>query len=130
MQHARYIVTEDLQQSIAVSNQYAPEHLIVQVENAGQWLSDIKNAGSVFLGAWSPESVGDYASGTNHVLPTYGYARNSSSLGTLDFMRRYTVQELTKQALERLGNTVMQLAQAEGLDAHRNAVAIRLEEPQ
>jgi histidinol dehydrogenase len=130
MQHARYIVTEDLQQSIAVSNQYAPEHLIVQVENAGQWLSDIKNAGSVFLGAWSPESVGDYASGTNHVLPTYGYARNYSSLGTLDFMRRYTVQELTKQALERLGNTVMQLAQAEGLDAHRNAVAIRLEEPQ
>lgn len=128
MQHARYILTESLAESIAVSNQYAPEHLIVQVNNARDCLSQLGNAGSIFLGQYSPESAGDYASGTNHVLPTYGYARNYSSLGLLDFMRRYTVQELSYQGLENIGNAIMDLAAAEGLDAHKNAVAIRLEE--
>jgi histidinol dehydrogenase len=86
----------------------------------------LKHAGSIFIGAYSPESAGDYASGTNHVLPTYGYARNYSSLGLLDFMRRYTVQELSREGLENIGDAIMDLADAEGLDAHRNAVKIRL----
>ncbi len=128
MQHARYIKSNDIDQSIAISNQYAPEHLIVQVEQARRYLADLKNAGSIFLGAWSPESAGDYASGTNHVLPTYGYARNHSSLGLLDFYRRYTVQELSRQGLENIGPAIMALAGAEGLDAHLNAVAIRLQD--
>lgn len=127
MQNSRYILTEDLAQSVAVSNAYAPEHLIVQTENADALLSSLENAGSIFVGAWSPESAGDYASGTNHVLPTYGYARNYSSLGLADFMRRYTVQTLSAEGIQKLGPTIMTLANAEGLDAHRNAVAVRLE---
>ena len=126
MQHARYILTDSLAEAIAVSNAYAPEHLIVQTDNARECLKQIKNAGSVFLGKWSPESAGDYASGTNHVLPTYGYAKNYSSLGLLDFMRRYTVQELTADGMRNLGPTIMTLASAEGLDAHEQAVALRL----
>ncbi|WP_100656768.1 histidinol dehydrogenase [Alteromonas flava] len=127
MQHSRYILTEDFAQAIAVSNQYAPEHLIVQAENARNWLPSIRNAGSIFVGAWSPESAGDYASGTNHVLPTYGYSRMYSSLGLLDFMRRYTVQELSPAGFKALAPTLLALSNAEGLDAHGNAVAIRLD---
>ena len=127
MENARYIVTDTINEAIAVSNQYAPEHLIVQCDNARGLLPLIKHAGSVFLGPWSPESAGDYASGTNHVLPTYGYARNYSSLGLLDFMRRYTIQELSEDGMRNLGPAIMQLADAEGLDAHRNAVGFRLD---
>lgn len=127
MQHARYILTENIEQAVNVSNQYAPEHLIIQTENARQWLAKIENASSIFVGPWSPESAGDYASGTNHVLPTYGYSRSYSSLGLLDFYRRFTVQELSKSGFHALAPTIMELASAEGLDAHRNAVAIRLE---
>jgi histidinol dehydrogenase len=126
MQNARYILTQSVQESVAVSNLYAPEHLIVQTDNPRELLTSIKNAGSIFLGQWSPESAGDYASGTNHVLPTYGYARNYSSLGVADFLRRYTVQELSYDGLANIGSAIMDLADAEGLDAHRNAVAIRL----
>ncbi|WP_252728868.1 histidinol dehydrogenase [Aliiglaciecola lipolytica] len=126
MQHGRYILTSDVNESILVSNQYAPEHLIVQVENARDLLPKLKYAGSIFIGKWSPESAGDYASGTNHVLPTYGYSRNYSSLGLADFMRRYTVQELSYQGLSNIGNAIMDLAEAEGLDAHKRAVSIRL----
>ncbi|MFC6439452.1 histidinol dehydrogenase [Bowmanella sp. JS7-9] len=127
MANSRYILTDSLQESIAVSNAYAPEHLIVQTRDARSLLGQLKNAGSVFLGAWSPESAGDYASGTNHVLPTYGYAKNYSSLGLMDFMRRYTVQELTEQGLKNIGPAIMALANAEGLDAHLQAVAKRME---
>ena len=127
MENARYILTGSVNEAIAVSNQYAPEHLIVQCENARGLLPLIKHAGSIFLGPWSPESAGDYASGTNHVLPTYGYARNYSSLGLLDFMRRYTIQELSEDGMRNLGPAIMQLADAEGLDAHRNAVGFRLD---
>lgn len=130
MQNARYILTESIEESVQVSNLYAPEHLIVQTENARGLLPSLKNAGSVFLGQWSPESAGDYASGTNHVLPTYGYARNYSSLGVADFLRRYTVQELSYDGLKVIGDAIMDLAEAEGLDAHKNAVAIRLKYPQ
>ncbi|AEP29301.1 histidinol dehydrogenase [Brumicola nitratireducens] len=124
--NSRYILTESIQESVLVSNAYAPEHLIVQTDNARDLIESLKHAGSIFVGAYSPESAGDYASGTNHVLPTYGYARNYSSLGLLDFMRRYTVQELTREGLENIGDAIMDLADAEGLDAHRNAVKIRL----
>jgi histidinol dehydrogenase len=126
MQYARYIVCDDIAQAIQVSNLYAPEHLIVQVEDTDSALAQLKYAGSIFVGPYSPESAGDYASGTNHVLPTYGYSRNYSSLGLLDFMRRFTVQTLSKQGLQDLGPAIMHLADAEGLDAHKNAVAIRL----
>jgi histidinol dehydrogenase len=127
VQHSRYILTDSLEQAYAVSNAYAPEHLIIQIENARDSLDKLTNAGSIFVGQWSPESAGDYASGTNHVLPTYGYARNYSSLGLADFMRRYTVQELSYQGLQNIGNAIMDLADAEGLDAHRQAVKLRLE---
>lgn len=127
MENARYILTTTVDEAIAVSNQYAPEHLIVQCDDARDLLPKIKHAGSIFLGPWSPESAGDYASGTNHVLPTYGYARNYSSLGLLDFMRRYTIQELSEDGMRNLGPAIMQLADAEGLDAHRNAVGFRLD---
>jgi histidinol dehydrogenase len=124
--NSRYILTASIEESVLVSNAYAPEHLIVQTDNARDLLASLKHAGSIFVGAYSPESAGDYASGTNHVLPTYGYARNYSSLGLLDFMRRYTVQELSREGLENIGDAIMDLADAEGLDAHRNAVKIRL----
>ena len=126
IKHSRYILTESLEQAFEVSNVYAPEHLIIQIENARDSLDKLTNAGSIFVGQWSPESAGDYASGTNHVLPTYGYARNYSSLGLADFMRRYTVQELSYQGLKNIGNAIMDLADAEGLDAHRQAVKLRL----
>jgi len=127
VKHSRYIFTETLEQTFEVSNAYAPEHLIIQIENARDSLDKLTNAGSIFVGQWSPESAGDYASGTNHVLPTYGYARNYSSLGLADFMRRYTVQELSYNGLQNIGNAIMDLADAEGLDAHRQAVKLRLD---
>ena len=128
VEHSRYILTKDLDESVTVSNAYAPEHLIVQTENARELVAKLRHAGSIFVGAYSPESAGDYASGTNHVLPTYGYARNYNSLGLLDFMRRYTIQELSKEGLQNIGDAIMDLAEAEGLDAHKHAVAIRLDD--
>ncbi|WP_432459536.1 histidinol dehydrogenase [Agarivorans sp. QJM3NY_25] len=130
LSHSTAIVVDDLQQAVQVNNLYGPEHLIVQTEQARQLLPQLENAGSIFLGEWTPESVGDYASGTNHTLPTYGYTRTYSSLGTLDFMKRFTVQELTQQGLKDLSAAVVPIADAEGLDAHRRAVTIRLGEEQ
>ncbi|KHT53482.1 histidinol dehydrogenase [Alteromonas macleodii] len=127
MENARYILADSIEQAIEASNAYAAEHLIVQIENARDYLPKIKYAGSIFLGPWSPESAGDYASGTNHVLPTYGYAKNYSSLGLLDFMRRYTIQELSADGMRNLGPAIMALAAAEGLDAHEQAVALRMQ---
>jgi len=127
MENARYILADSIEQAIEASNAYAAEHLIVQIENARDYLPKIKYAGSIFLGPWSPESAGDYASGTNHVLPTYGYAKNYSSLGLLDFMRRYTIQELSATGMRNLGPAIMALAAAEGLDAHEQAVALRMQ---
>jgi histidinol dehydrogenase len=125
--NSRFILTDSIEQAVAVTNAYAAEHLIVQTDNARDLLSSLKHAGSIFLGAYSPESAGDYASGTNHVLPTYGYARNYSSLGLLDFMRRYTVQELSATGLQNIGQAIIDLANAEGLDAHSRAVSLRLD---
>ncbi len=124
------IIADSLTQAVAISNYYGPEHLIVQTKNPRELVPLLDNAGSIFLGNWSPESVGDYASGTNHVLPTYGHTRTYSSLGLADFTKRMTVQELTADGLEALAPTVVAMANAEGLDAHRRAVTIRIEKLQ
>ncbi|HHQ4922473.1 TPA: histidinol dehydrogenase [Aeromonas veronii] len=120
------ILCDDLAEACTISNAYAPEHLIVQTRAPRDLLDKLENAGSIFLGAWTPESVGDYASGTNHTLPTYGYARTCSSLGLADYQRRYTVQELSAEGIRGLGPIVERIAQAEGLDGHKNAVTLRL----
>lgn len=126
LSHSVAIVAPTLDDCVNISNAYAPEHLIIQTQNPRAILPQIAHAGSVFLGAWSPESVGDYASGTNHVLPTYGYARTHSSLGLADFSKRMTVQELTPQGLANIAPTVTTLAHAEGLHAHARAVDVRM----
>jgi len=127
--NSRAIVVRDLDEAIEVSNRYAPEHLLLQTAAPRDLLPAVRNAGSVFVGPWTPESVGDYCSGTNHVLPTYGYARNYSGLGLDQFLRQMTVQELTREGLEGLGDAVRTLAGLEGLDAHANAVSLRLQAP-
>lgn len=127
LQESRLIVTKDLDECVTISNRYGPEHLIIQTENADQLVDKINSAGSIFLGDWSPESAGDYASGTNHVLPTYGYTATYSSLGLADFQKRMTVQKLTAEGLQAIGNAVELMAQAEQLTAHKNAVTIRLD---
>jgi histidinol dehydrogenase len=124
--HSSAIVVDDLTTALEISNRYAPEHLILQVEKARRWLPKVQAAGSVFLGPWTPESVGDYCSGTNHVLPTYGFARRYSSLGVADFLRAMTVQELTVEGLKTIGPIAETLAALEGLDAHAWAVTERL----
>jgi len=123
---SRLIVAADLDQCVAISNRYGPEHLIIQTRQARDLVDSITSAGSVFLGDWSPESAGDYASGTNHVLPTYGYTATFSSLGLADFQKRMTVQELTPQGFMGLASTIETLAAAEQLTAHKNAVTLRV----
>lgn len=124
--NSHIIVVENIAAAIAISNRYAPEHLILHTVNARESLGSIRNAGSVFVGPWSPESVGDYASGTNHVLPTYGFARSFGGLGVDSFMRQMTVQELSPAGLRNIGEAVIELANLEGLDAHAAAVKRRL----
>jgi histidinol dehydrogenase len=124
---SRVLLVPDLATAMDVSNQYAPEHLILQVVAPRDWLGRVRNAGSVFLGAWTPETMGDYCSGTNHVLPTYGHARAYSGLGVADFVKRVTVQEVTPKGLNDLGRTARTLARLESLDAHANAVSVRLD---
>lgn len=127
LQGSRLVVVPDLPTAFAVSNDYAPEHLILQVAEPRRWLSGVRTAGSVFLGPWTPEPMGDYCSGTNHVLPTYGYARAYSGLSLGDFVRRMTVQEITPAGLRDLGPVAATLADLEGLDAHARAVTLRLD---
>ncbi len=121
---------ETLEQAFDFSNRYAPEHLIIQCENPKSHIPLVDNAGSVFLGPWSPESAGDYASGTNHTLPTYGYARMYSGVNLLSFMKQITFQHLTRDGLENLGSTVMTLAEVEELEAHKRSISIRLNKDQ
>ena len=123
----RLVVVDSLEKAFAVSNDYAPEHLILEIREARSWLSRVSAAGAVFLGSWSPESMGDYCSGPNHTLPTYGYAKAYSGLGLEDFQKRITVQELSPAGLKGLGPTAQILAGLEGLDAHAAAVTIRLD---
>ena len=127
LRHAAVILVDTIDDALEVANLYAPEHLIIQVNNPRQYIDLIHNAGSVFLGPWTPESVGDYCSGTNHVLPTYGYARNHSGLSVADFQKQLTVQELSRAGLEALAPTVQTLAGLEQLDAHARAVTVRLD---
>jgi histidinol dehydrogenase len=124
--HSRILVVPDLDAALAISDRYAPEHLIIQTRQPRALLERVHNAGSVFLGSWSPEPLGDYCSGPNHVLPTYGHARAYSGLGVQDFTRRMTVQELSADGLRELGPTASTLARLEGLDAHAAAVELRL----
>jgi histidinol dehydrogenase len=126
MANSRILVVENLEQAIEVAESYAPEHLIIDTRYPRAVLEHIHSAGSVFLGRWSPEPMGDYCSGTNHVLPTYGYARAYSGLSVQDFTRRMTVQELSGKGLTDLGPTAVTLARLEGLDAHAAAIEMRL----
>jgi len=126
LESSRLITVDTLDTAMDVSNAYAPEHLIIETENPRSLLPKVLHAGSVFLGAWTPESMGDYCSGTNHVLPTYGYARAFAGLSLADFTRQMTVQELTPEGIVGLGPVAQTLAMLEGLDAHANAVTVRL----
>lgn len=109
-----------------MTNRYAPEHLIIQTSDYMELAGRVVNAGSVFLGPYSPESAGDYASGTNHTLPTSGYAKAYSGVNIDSFMRKITFQELSENGLQALGPVIETMAAAETLDAHKNAVSIRL----
>jgi histidinol dehydrogenase len=122
----RLIVVDTLETALGIANAYAPEHLLLEVREPRVWLSRVTAAGAVFLGSWSPESMGDYCSGPNHTLPTYGYARSYSGLSLEDFQKRITVQEISPAGLREMGPTAQVLAGLEGLDAHAAAVTIRL----
>lgn len=126
LSQSRLIAVSSLAQAVEVSNRYAPEHLILQVDEPRALLGAIQSAGSVFLGAWTPESVGDYCSGSNHVLPTYGYARSYSGVSVASFQKQITVQELSPEGLRAIGPCTAILAAAEQLEAHRRAVTLRL----
>ena len=122
------LVVDTLDEAAELSNRYAPEHLILQIDDPDSLIGKLRNAGSIFVGAYTPESLGDYASGTNHTLPTYGYAKTFSALGTDDYRRRYTIQRASKEGLKEISKTVTTMASAEGLDAHRNAVVVRVKD--
>jgi histidinol dehydrogenase len=124
--HMRLLIVDGLETAFEIANEYAPEHLLLELREPRRWLEHVSAAGAVFLGHWSPESVGDYCSGPNHTLPTYGYAKAHSGLSLEDFQKRITVQELTPAGLGGLGPTAQILANLEGLDAHAAAVTIRL----
>ncbi|KAI8001684.1 hypothetical protein LOK49_LG09G02449 [Camellia lanceoleosa] len=128
LSHSFIVIARDMVEAVSFSNLYAPEHLIINVEDAEKWESFVENAGSVFLGPWTPESVGDYASGTNHVLPTYGYARMYGGVSLDYFLKYMTVQSLTEEGLRTLGPYVATMAEVEGLDAHKRAVTLRLKD--
>jgi histidinol dehydrogenase len=125
--HARFIQTASIDEAIAISNRYAPEHLILAIDDAENQLARISAAGSVFLGAWASESLGDYCSGTNHTLPTNGHARAYSGVSVASFQRFISTQRVSQKGNRAIGPCAVTLARCEGLDAHANAVSIRLE---
>ena len=126
LQSSQFILLSSLEQALEISNLYAPEHLILAVENPRSYVSKITNAGSVFLGNFTPESAGDYASGTNHTLPTNGFAKNYSGVSLDSFVKKITIQEISKKGIQKIGKTIEIMAEAEGLMAHKNAVSLRL----
>ncbi len=126
LNNSHFILVETIEEALEFSNLYAPEHLILAIENFENYIPLIKNAGSVFLGNYSCESAGDYASGTNHTLPTNGFAKNYSGVSLDSFVKKITFQNLSKNGLQNLGKTIEIMAEAEGLFAHKNAVSIRL----
>jgi len=127
LENSKALVVNDLNEAIEISNEYAPEHLIICCKDEELIAERIINAGSVFLGDYSPESAGDYASGTNHTLPTNGFAKIYGGVSVDSFVKKITYQKLTQQGLHNISNTVIQMAEAEGLDAHANAVQVRME---
>ena len=127
LSQSKLVVFDELDTAMDFINTYAPEHLLLNVGNADQWAEQVTNAGSVFLGPYSPESAGDYASGTNHTLPTNGNARMYAGVSLDTFVKKITFQKITPEGLEQLGDAVEQMASAEGLEAHRRAVSIRRE---
>jgi histidinol dehydrogenase len=127
LENSRIIVVKDMREAIDFTNMYAPEHLIIQTKDYRYIAEQIKNAGSVFLGACTPESAGDYASGTNHTLPTNGYAKAYSGVNLDSFVKKITFQEITPEGIKHLGDTIRVMASAEALDAHRNAITVRLQ---
>jgi histidinol dehydrogenase len=126
--NSKIVLLRSIGEAIDLSNLYAPEHLILSCSNADELTEKIISAGSVFIGNYSPESAGDYASGTNHTLPTNGYAAMYSGVSVDSFVKKITFQQLSKEGLTNIGSTVMEMAEAEGLDAHKNAVEIRLKQ--
>ncbi|KAK4216577.1 histidine biosynthesis trifunctional protein [Rhypophila decipiens] len=125
--HSITVQVKTVEEAMVISNQYAPEHLILQIKDAEKVVDQVMNAGSVFIGEWTPESVGDYSAGVNHSLPTYGYAKQYSGVNLASFVKHITSSNLTAEGLKNVGNAVMQLAKVEELEAHRRAVSIRLE---
>ena len=128
LENSRMILLRNDDEIMEMTNEYAPEHLIIQTANSQELARRVVNAGSVFIGPWSPESAGDYASGTNHTLPTSGYAKAYSGVNIDSFMRKITFQELSREGLANLGPVIETMAAGEGLDAHKNAVTVRLKE--
>ncbi len=127
LESSKLILVKDMDEAIGMVNEYAPEHLIIETRDYADMAGLITNAGSVFLGAYTPESAGDYASGTNHTLPTNGYAKAYSGVGVDSFIRKITFQEITREGIRALGPIIQVMAENEHLDAHRNAVTVRLE---
>ncbi len=124
--HSSIIIVSDIKAAFDISNRYAPEHLIINIADADQWLDTIEHAGSVFIGAWTPESAGDYASGTNHTLPTSGWSRSFSGVSLDSYIKKITFQKITREGLQSIGPVIETMAAAEGLGAHKEAVTIRL----
>lgn len=127
LKNSRAVVLDSREQMIAFANEYAAEHLIISMEDAWGVAAEITAAGSIFIGNYSPESAGDYASGTNHTLPTSGWAHSCSGVNIDSFMRKMTIQELSHDGIESLAQTIVAMAEAEGLEAHANAVKVRIE---
>ncbi len=128
LENSKFILVHDMDEAVEITNEYAPEHLILSIENYGEVKDRITHAGSVFLGKYSCESAGDYASGTNHTLPTKGYAKAYSGLCLDSFVRKMTFQEISPEGISRIGKAVEAMAAAESLDAHKNAMTVRLAE--
>ena len=126
LENSRVIVLPSLDRQIEFVNMYAAEHLIISMNNPWSVAEKITAAGSVFIGNYTPESAGDYASGTNHTLPTSGWARSMSGVNLDTFVRKITYQEITREGIEGLGSTIVTMARAEGLDAHANAALVRM----
>ncbi|HIF18921.1 MAG TPA: histidinol dehydrogenase [Gammaproteobacteria bacterium] len=127
LKNSKFIYVKDIKCAFNISNNYSPEHLIVSMKSAERWLDVIESAGSIFLGEWSPESAGDYCSGTNHVLPTSGFANSYSGLSVDSFRKAISVQKLSEEGLRLMSNDIINLARAEGLEAHARAVEVRMD---